>query len=453
MRLQKLRLRNFRCFAGLEVTLDQRLTIFVGNNATGKSALVDAIVIGLGPIVERLRKLYASRLEEHDLHRDPQGAPAAFVEIALATVNPGLEWDLELLRDRAASTRGEVQLIRRGAGERPAKRKQLHTYLDNLLQSHRGQQPFDLPVFASYEADRAAKDVAGPKAEVDPYYEWFSAYVKAHRAGISFGEAVAWFDRTQHESLAHPGSAAERALSIVRRAVTRLLPQIEVLEFQPAADRLVARFRSPSGDLVVLPVARLSHGYQGMLAMVMDFARRMATANPHLPDPLAGEGICLIDEVDLHLHPEWQQRVIPSLLEVFPNTQFVLTTHSPQVLTTMPPNHVRRINFEPERPGQPGRHILREPTSTLGAESSRVLQDVMRVNPRPPQDAGPLLEAGVRQTVPEMLRQYLDLVRQGQGRTPEALRLRQELDQLTNREEPALERADAEIRRLELFGR
>jgi len=74
-----------------------------------------------------------------------------------------------------------------------------------------------------------------------------------------------------------------------------------------------------------------------MLALVMDFARRLAQANPHLKRPLEAEAILLVDEIDLHLYPVWQQTVIPSFRRAFPNTQLILTTNSPQVLASDEP--------------------------------------------------------------------------------------------------------------------
>jgi len=67
--------------------------------------------------------------------------------------------------------------------------------------------------------------------------------------------------------------------------------------------------------------------------MFADIARRLALANPKDDNPLLGEGIIMIDEVDAHLHPSWQARIMPSLMEVFPNIQFLVTTHSPKVLS------------------------------------------------------------------------------------------------------------------------
>ena len=82
-----------------------------------------------------------------------------------------------------------------------------------------------------------------------------------------------------------------------------------------------------------LNVAQLSQGEKSLMALVGDIARRLAMLNPALENPLAGDGIVLIDEVDLHLHPSWQRRLCERLTETFPNCQFVLTTHSPLVIS------------------------------------------------------------------------------------------------------------------------
>jgi len=86
---------------------------------------------------------------------------------------------------------------------------------------------------------------------------------------------------------------------------------------------------------------QLSDGYKTLLGLVIDLSMRMGLANPHLGDPLQAEAVVMIDEVDLHLHPAWQQRVLGDLLRTFPNTQFIVTTHSPFVVETLN-NHLKR---------------------------------------------------------------------------------------------------------------
>ena len=90
-----------------------------------------------------------------------------------------------------------------------------------------------------------------------------------------------------------------------------------------------------TGEKRELTLNQLSAGYRNMFALVMDFARRLAQANPHLENPLEAEAILMIDELDLHLHPTWQQKIIPDLRKVFPNTQIIATTHSPEIVTTV----------------------------------------------------------------------------------------------------------------------
>ena len=85
-----------------------------------------------------------------------------------------------------------------------------------------------------------------------------------------------------------------------------------------------------------LDVNQLSQGDKSLLALVGDIARRLAILNPSLDNPLHGEGVVLIDEVDLHLHPKWQQNLIDKLTKTFPNVQFILTTHSPHIVSDNP---------------------------------------------------------------------------------------------------------------------
>jgi hypothetical protein len=116
-------------------------------------------------------------------------------------------------------------------------------------------------------------------------------------------------------------------LNAVRRCITTLFPNLANPRFTLNPLRFVV-----SQDGEELEIDQLSDGYKTMLGLAIDLSWRMAGANPHLEDPLAAEAIVMIDEVDLHLHPAWQQRVVSDLLRCFPNTQFILTTHSSVVV-------------------------------------------------------------------------------------------------------------------------
>ena len=84
---------------------------------------------------------------------------------------------------------------------------------------------------------------------------------------------------------------------------------------------------------ISLNVSQLSDGEKCTMALFGDLARRLSIANPCLDNPLLGEGVVLIDEIELHMHPSWQRGVLKKLRKTFPNIQFIITTHSPIVLS------------------------------------------------------------------------------------------------------------------------
>ena len=127
-----------------------------------------------------------------------------------------------------------------------------------------------------------------------------------------------------------------------------------------------------------MTVNQLSDGEKCLLAMIGDLARRLAIANPSLSNPLHGKGVVMIDEVDLHLHPSWQRMIVPLLESTFPNCQFVLTTHSAQILSHVrEPESIFLLKFTDE--GIQARH----PESVYGLDSNRILEDLMEVPERP----------------------------------------------------------------------
>ena len=106
-----------------------------------------------------------------------------------------------------------------------------------------------------------------------------------------------------------------------------MLPGFENLRVRRNPDRLMI-----AKNGVEYNISQLSGGEKCLLALVGDLAYRIAVANPNLSNPLAGTGIVLIDEIELHMCPAWQQCILSALRKTFPNIQFIITTHSPQVM-------------------------------------------------------------------------------------------------------------------------
>lgn len=124
-----------------------------------------------------------------------------------------------------------------------------------------------------------------------------------------------------------------------------------------------------------LDVNQLSQGEKSLLALVGDIARRLAILNPSLDDPLQGEGVVMIDEVDLHLHPKWQHDLIDKLVRTFPKVQFILTTHSPHIVSDRQDILVYSLDN-----GQ-----LQTIGNVYGEDANTVLNDVFHVPYRTPE--------------------------------------------------------------------
>lgn len=125
---------------------------------------------------------------------------------------------------------------------------------------------------------------------------------------------------------------------------------------------------------VELADTQLSSGELTLLFLVGDIVRRLSLANPFGEDILKGKGIVLIDEIDLHLHPSKQRTVIDKLQSIFPNLQFIITTHSPQILSKVSNHQIKILENYQIKPYTP---------HTKGRDTNSILLDIFRVKKRP----------------------------------------------------------------------
>jgi predicted ATP-binding protein involved in virulence len=200
---------------------------------------------------------------------------------------------------------------------------------------------------------------------------------------------------------------------------------------------MLVDFDHGNGQTEPLDISSLSDGYRTHFALVVDVARRMVQLNPNddLNDEIRGtnsEAIILIDEMDLHLDPTWQASVVRGLQTAFPNAQFILTTHSEQVIGSVEASSVRKLV------GGDGEVLVQGVPFAQGATGERILVDLMGAKERV---AGP---------VTQRLRRYLDLVDQGKGGEPEAAALRTRLEGALPGD-PQLHQADLEMQRREFI--
>jgi predicted ATP-binding protein involved in virulence len=329
MKLERLDLQNFRGFESLELSFDPEVTALVGVNGAGKTTILDAVRQLLGVLGTRI---VDGGLELADIRGDRR-LGADFAESRLTIASPG--------QTRSWSARTEGELGSLGGDLAGAKRTVFD--LNTLLQSGGG-----VPLLVFYPTRRGAIDLPPPLPRPLPRTVFGDALQGALDGGASnFQAFLDWFREEEdvfNEQVVRGAVGDGRAsvLPAVRAAIEQLVPGASDLR----VDRRPQRMTVKLGDRR-LDVASLSGGQLSLLAMVGDLARRLALLTPSGLNPLDGDAIVLIDEVELHLHPGAQRTVMPTLRRVFPNAQFVISTHSPQVLSSLHQKNVRLLeNFQ-----------------------------------------------------------------------------------------------------------
>nr|WP_310615991.1 AAA family ATPase [Pantoea cypripedii] len=338
MKIKKISLTNFRCFETIDVDFDSRLTVLIARNGAGKSTVLDAIALALGPFLSRLPGVSGINPKKTDFRIDETGKQPAYMRISCQSFC-GISWDRTERRDQSKST---LQSVPPALGL-----KALNEYVDQFTDAHNEDRDYTLPVFIYYGTGRGVFDVPARKRNFSKNFTRFEALEEALESKTNFRRFVQYFyDLEEKENRLHKEKRSFDIelpeLKAIRRAVNRLMPQFSNIRTAEPAGIMVDWEQSPERDdeqakkvKKSLKIEQLSDGYRTTLAMVMDIAARLAEANPDAKDPLDVQGIILIDEVDLHLHPAWQREFLPRLINVFPSMQFIVSTHSPFIIQSV----------------------------------------------------------------------------------------------------------------------
>ncbi|MEG8036450.1 AAA family ATPase [Sphingomonas sp. LR61] len=407
--IDRLELKNFRGFEHLEIDLHPSLTVLVGVNGVGKTAVLDAVAIMLGSIVREFggdtrgfllsdaRETTGDLLSRDGVATMDANYPvSALVEGTLAGTE--LWWRRARQRASGRTTWSEGNGI---VGD-------IARNIWHASGSSAGDAP-TLPVLALYGVERL---VSVRKASGSITRARSSAYNATLTGKSDLTRLSAYLKALTLAEFAaeRRGEDAEAATEQIRAITIATDTILEGTGWHgPDWSPVVEELTLTHPDQGVLPLSTLSSGIKIAVGLVIDLVSRLARANPFLgaEELLArGPGIVLVDEIDLHLHPTWQQRIVPQLRSVFPRVQFIVTTHSPQVLSTVDAEHIRIID---------GQAVSRVDFSA-GLRSDIVMEKVLSTRPEPPLEVNNLLD------------EYMRLVEDGAGLTPRALSIRERLD-------------------------
>ncbi|HKM38603.1 MAG TPA: AAA family ATPase [Thiopseudomonas sp.] len=454
MLLKQLNLKNFRCYENLSLAFHPKLTVLVAINGEGKTTILDALRIGFWPFVSqfdlartayndpantlttddvRITQMSSGGVQFQTLNQMTRHLPCK-IQLECEFKNQSYEW----ARVRKSEAKNSRTLDGIGC-------KRIKGLAKNLQEKIRDPQAQSqaLPLFGYYGTGRlwSHKRVTSSKKtgdEVSKNIRTF-AYQDCLDPASSFRQFEEWFSQVfkiareqqikaleQDKKLRLEETSAYQLIQVVQTTVNHILEPLgwHSLAYSEQLDQSLILQHSKQG---VLKVSQLSDGIKNMLGMVADIAYRCVQLNSHLGLQAAEDttGVIMIDEVDMHLHPQWQQSVLGSLMKAFPSLQFVVTTHSPQVLTTVASESIRIF-----KDGE----VYSAPKGSQGAEASRLLTRIFGVATRPP------LEENTKN-----LEEYAQLVYADKWNTESALKLRKKLDEIFGNEEPKLTELDLYI--------
>jgi predicted ATP-binding protein involved in virulence len=395
MRIDQLTLKNFRGIREGSFEFprapDRReggngsFNLLVGPNGAGKTSILEGLAVAASGLFLSMRGTDVRNIKHDDAHvlikiieGQAHVAPQYPVSVDAGGVVDGKE--LRWARSLSEPTKGKITRTKDKKAQDMAEASRLMGIraIDGWNDS--------LPLISYYGADRLwnePKDMqkrrkedfkqrdphemaTAPKNEAELAWEQFSKRVGGYSNSVngrcSPRDLQRWLGFEDYK--AYKSKKESIHAQIVKNAMRDCLPGVEELMFEGGLSSLLFQRKGEWIDF-----RHLSEGQRNMAALVGDIAWKAAQLNPHLGERALKEtpGVVFIDELDMHLHPEWQRMIVRKLQEIFPEIQFICATHSPQIVGEVPAVEVRLLE-EGDDQSAP---------RALGIDSNRILEEVM----------------------------------------------------------------------------
>lgn len=327
MKINKLILNNFRCFEKYEIDFSDRFTLLIGDNGSGKTAILDALALAVSKFLE------SAGIHELLNQNQPKITNDDIRDVRLIMGQNPIKEKTEF--SKLISVEGCIN--NKNMTWSASKGGLLNNTTSALLKAFPRNitDPLTLLPLISYQnterlwgkKEHYNVDTASPKTRLFGYLNCLS-----NTSNIKL--IFSWF-KTQ-EFAALQKNETRHVLEAVRNAIVEMIPGAKRAWWDVDWDEILIETEI-QGKTQTIPFHLLSDGYRNMIGMVADIAYRMATLNPQLEANVIKqtEGIVLIDEIDLHLHPKWQREVVGRLLDTFPKVQFVASSHSPFIIQSL----------------------------------------------------------------------------------------------------------------------
>lgn len=386
MRISQLIVQNFKGFNNREFSFHPQFNLIVGVNGTGKTSTLDALAVAIGSWFLGVKGADSRHIRPNEVllvdfeHEDIDDEGKRNFSVHWENVYPcrvqargevlgkRIEWIRSLNGPGGRTTYSEATQI-----------KKLATQADAAV---RKGEDVTLPLISYYGTGRLwleprdSYQVSDPMRVADKEeLSRLAGYWNSVDPRLSVGQLTRWIARQSWISY-QQGNRIPPVFAAVKSAIVGCVEAATNIYFDAVLGEVVVEMQGGTQ-----PFSNLSDGQRSMLALVGDIAHKAAKLNPHLGAKVLDEttGVVLIDELDLHLHPRWQRRIIEDLRRTFPKVQFICTTHSPQLIGQAKSDEIILL-------GQPEKH----PGQSYGMDSNWILRHVMGSDDRDPVVAGKL---------------------------------------------------------------
>jgi predicted ATP-binding protein involved in virulence len=410
MKITKITLQNFRGIGSLELEfpIEQNIIALVGVNGVGKSSILDAITALLSTALFLINYGDTKNLVSGRSGLQLKFFKDSDIKISKQMMSCEIVFSSSSIHSTLSVSRSPNLLDKIDKCDIPDK------------------IPKDLLV--SYSSNRHSTLISSifglPKTSIPNILNDDSI--------TKFEEFFTWFkaleDIENEERLERNSEYRDKSLEAIRMAVSSILGDGFVrLRVKRATNNLIV-----NKEGVDISIDLLSDGEKSLITIVSDIAKKLSTSYPDLERPLEGSGVILIDEIELHMHPTWQRMIVPRLTKTFPNCQFIITTHSPQVLSHVQPESIYLLKKVGED------IVVTKPQYSYGRDSNRILEDLMEETERPAE-------------IQDQLGELFSLIHQ--GHLSESQQLVKQLSETIGASEPELAKAEVMIKRREIIGR
>jgi predicted ATP-binding protein involved in virulence len=410
IRINEIVLENFRAFKDFRLQIpNENMTVIIGNNGAGKTTILDSIAMSMSWLHNRITKNGGNGETIHNLDvKLGINAPYSSI-VSKFKINKAIHFSMELAIPAPGSAIKKKNTI--------ADVTKIGSF---YKEAYSLNKEFNFPLLAYYTVSRSLgiskKDVV-EYAETATITEFnqFDGYSNSLDGKADFQSFFRWYKRLDDissrrknndtKSNTFPGfkqqlelmaETDEDARALLDKLGSQIKPEkskdepnrVDTEKIKRLINNVVGHFMEGYGNLEIqlepflgitvekngekLNVLQLSQGEKSLLALIVDIARRLIILNPSLDNPLEGKGIVLIDEYEMHIHPAWQRALISGLTKAFKNCQFIITTHSPQMLGEIKPSQI--IMLQRDEKNNIG-HT--HPEQSYGLTSNQILDYLM----------------------------------------------------------------------------